>query len=101
MNVTPAQHRLEGRGTLWLPPANESRESLRLRLGKNMRDFVIEVLEPEEIAGPATLESQAPNGDNNVWDVRPAKPFPALRPIRLRCVWQGGAKTSFVFYLGP
>jgi hypothetical protein len=101
IDVAPTQHRLEGRGILWIPPANESRESLRLRLGKNMRDFVIEVLAPAESAGSTTLERQAPNGDNNVWNVRPAKPFPAHQPVRLRCVWQGGERTSFVFYLGP
>jgi hypothetical protein len=101
INIAPTQHRLEGRGVLLIPPANEPRESLQLRLGKNMRDFVVEVLAPSESAGSTTLERQAPNDDNNIYNVRPAKPFPAHYPIRLRCVWQGGETTSFVFYIGP
>src|SRR4029453_4855013 len=60
-----------------------------------------EVLEPAESAGPLKLEPQEPLGENNTWNERPAKPFPARLPMRLRFTWQGGEKSSFVFYLGP
>ena len=100
INLHPDQHQLDGRGSLWIPAANEAREFIKLGLGKNMRDLVAEVIEPTESAGVLTLEAQASIGANNVWNAKPAKPFPAGRPVRLRLSWQGGEKTSFVFYLG-
>ncbi len=100
VSLDPDKHHLEGRATLWLPAASEARDFIKLGLGKNMRDLIVEVLEPAESAGTVTLEPQAPIGANNIWNARPAKPFPAERPVRLRCTWQGGEKSSFVFYLG-
>jgi Peptidase family M1 domain/Domain of unknown function (DUF4440) len=101
INVNPDQHHLDGRGTVSIPAANEPREFIKLGLGKNMRDLVAEVLDPAESAGALTLEPQAPSNTNNTWNARPPKPFPAKRPIKLRFTWQGGEKSSFVFYLGP
>lgn len=101
VDVNPDQHHLDGRGTLWVPAAKEPREVIKIGLGKNMRDLVVEVIEPAESAGAIKLEPQAPLGANDVWNARPAKPFPAGRPLRLRFTWQGGEKSSFVFYLGP
>ncbi len=101
IKLDPDQHRLEGRGALWIPATNEPRTFIRLGLGKNMRDLAVEVMEPEECAGAIALEPGFPIGGTNGWVVRPAKPFPAGRPARLRFAWQGGEKSSFVFYLGP
>ncbi len=101
IKLDPDQHRLEGRGALWIPATNEPRNFIRLGLGKNMRDLVVEVMEPEECAGPVAPEPGVPIGNANGWVVRPAKPFPAGSPVRLRFAWQGGDKSSFVFYLGP
>lgn len=101
IKLDPDQHRLEGRGTLWIPATNEPRNFIRLGLDKNMRDLVVEVMEPEESAGAIALEPGLSLGPTNGWIVRPAKPFPAGRPVRLRYAWRGGEKSSFVFYLGP
>jgi len=101
IKLDPDQHRLEGRGVLWIPATNEPRNFIRLGLDKNMRDLVVEVMEPEESAGAIALEKGLSLGPTNGWLVRPAKPFPAGRPVRLRYAWQGGEKSSFVFYLGP
>jgi hypothetical protein len=100
ISVDPAQARLTGRGTMLIPAANEAREFIKLGLGKNMRDLVVEVLEPTVSTGAVTLEPQAPIAANQIWNARPAKPFPAGQPARLRLTWQGGEKSSFVFYLG-
>lgn len=100
IKVDPDGHRLEGRGTVWVPALDEPRESLNFGLAESMRNFVVEVLEPEESAGPVTLEKGLPGGRSG-WVVRPGRPFPAGRPIRLRLAWQGGEQPSFVFYLGP
>src|SRR6185369_4819005 len=101
ITLDPGNHHLEGRGSLWVPAANESREFIKLALGKNMRDLVVEVVEPAECAGVVTLERQLSISTNNVWNARPPKPFPATQPARLRVLWQGGEESSFVFYLGP
>jgi Peptidase family M1 domain len=101
IKLDPDRHSLEGRGDLWIPASNEPRDFIRLGLGKNMRDLVVEVVEPEECAGAVALEQGFPLGGNNGWVVRPAKPFPAGRQARLRFAWRGGEKSSFVFYLGP
>src|SRR5262245_38807941 len=101
IKLDPDQHRLEGRGAILIPATNEPRDYIRLGLGKNMRDLAVEVLEPEECAGAIAPEQGLQLGSVNGWVVRPAKPFPAGRPVRLRYAWQGGEKSSFVFYLGP
>lgn len=101
ISLDPDKHHLEGRGSLWVPAANEPREFIKLALGKNMRELVVEVVEPAECAGVVTLERQLSISTNNVWNARPQKPFPAGQPARLRMSWQGGEKSSFVFYLGP
>jgi hypothetical protein len=101
IKLDPDRRNLAGRGDLWIPATNESRDFIRLGLGKNMRDFVVEVIEPEECAGAIALEPGFPISGANGWVVRPAKPFPAGRPARLRFAWQGGETSSFVFYLGP
>ncbi|HKC86222.1 MAG TPA: M1 family aminopeptidase, partial [Blastocatellia bacterium] len=101
IKLDPGRHSLEGRGDLWIPASNEPRDFIRLGLGKNMRDLVVEVMEPEECAGAVKLEKGFPLGNDNGWVVRPAKPFPAGRPALLRFAWRGGEKSSFVFYLGP
>ncbi|HKQ78125.1 MAG TPA: DUF4440 domain-containing protein [Blastocatellia bacterium] len=101
IKLYPDQRRLEGRGDMWIPATNEPRNFIRLGLGKNMRDLVVEVMEPKECAGIIALEQGFPLGSANGWVVRPAKPFPAGSPVRLRYSWQGGEKSSFVFYLGP
>src|SRR5262245_7271042 len=101
IKLDPDRHSLEGRGDLWIPASNEPRDFIRLGLGKNMRDLVVEVTGPEESAGAIALEKGFPLGGNDGWVARPAKPFPAGRPARLRFAWRGGEKSSFVFYLGP
>jgi hypothetical protein len=101
IKLDPDRHSLEGQGDLWIPAAKDPRDFIRLDLGKNMRDLVVEVMEPEECAGAIALESGFSIGGANGWVVRPAKPFPAGRPARLRFTWRGGEKSSFVFYLGP
>lgn len=101
IKLDPDQHWLEGRGTLWIPATDQPRDFIRLGLGENMRDLVVEVMEPKECAGAIALDPGFPIGGANGWVVRPAKPFPAGRPARLRFAWQGGEKSSFVFYLGP
>jgi hypothetical protein len=100
IRVDPDGRRLEGRGTVWLPARNEPREVIGFGLAASIRDFVAEVLEPEENVGPVTLERGFPGGRGG-WVVRPERPFPAGRPVRLRLAWQGGEQASFVFYLGP
>jgi Peptidase family M1 domain/Domain of unknown function (DUF4440) len=101
INVNPDQHHLDGHGTLWIPATNQAREFIKIGLGKNMRDLVAEVVAPVESVGPLKLEPQEPLGENNTWNARPVKPFAAGRPVQLRFTWQGGEKSSFVFYLGP
>jgi Peptidase family M1 domain len=101
IKLDPDRHSLEGRGDLRIPASNEPRDFIRLDLGKNMRDLVVEVTEPEECAGAIALKQGFQLGKNNGWVVRPAKPFPAGRPAQLRFAWRGGEKSSFVFYLGP
>jgi hypothetical protein len=101
IKLDPDRHSLEGRGDLWIPATNEPRDFIRLDLGENMRGLAVEVMEPEECAGAIALESGLPMSGANGWVVRPAKPFPAGRPARLRLAWRGGEKSSFVFYLGP
>ncbi len=101
VDVRPDEHHLDGRGTLWVPAAKEPRDFIKIGLGKNMRDLAVEVIEPAESAGAVKLEPQPPLRENNMWNARPPKPFPADRPVQLRFTWQGGEKSSFVFYLGP
>lgn len=101
VGIDPAQRRLTGRGTLWIPAASEPRESIRIGLGRNMRDLVVEVVEPAASAGPLALEPDAPIAANATWRGRPVRPFPPDEPLRLRVAWQGGEETSFVHHIGP
>lgn len=101
ITLRPDDHQLEGRCTLLIPQAKESRNSISLGLGKNMRDLSVEVLEPRECAGIIPPRPGLPVGRANGWIIQPMKPFPAGKPVRLRCTWKGGEESSFVFYLGP
>ena len=101
IKLDPDQHRLEGRCIIKIPATDLPRNSIKFELGKNMRDLMVEALEPEENADPMTLEPGQSSENANAWIVRPAKPFPAGRQVVLRLTWQGGEKSSFVFYLGP
>src|SRR5262245_53774525 len=67
IKLDPDRHSLEGRGDLWIPASNEPRDFIRLGLGKNMRDLVVEVVEPEECAGAITLKQGFALGNTNEW----------------------------------
>jgi hypothetical protein len=101
VKLDPGQHRLQGRATVWIPATAEPREALEFNLAANMRGLRIEVVAPTVSVGPARVEPQPPPNDGQSWIVQPMKPFPPNRAIQLRVEWQGGEKSSFVFYLGP
>src|SRR5262245_66100393 len=67
IKLDPDRHSLEGRGDLRIPASNEPRDFIRLGLGKNMRDLVVEVMEPEECAGAITLKQGFALGNTNEW----------------------------------
>src|SRR5690349_8042364 len=98
-NISPDAHHVEVNGTILLPPANESRESVKLVLSDVMKELRVEVLEPRASAGEARLEPHA-DGEAITWTVFPVHPIPAGEAVRLRFAYQGGEQTRFVFYIG-
>jgi aminopeptidase N len=98
--ILPEEHRLTASGTLRLPPSNAARETIGLVLSDRMRDLQVEVLEPRESAGPATVAS-TPKGRSLRWTVRPPRPFPPGKAVTLRFSYQGGERLDVIFYIGP
>jgi hypothetical protein len=105
IRVQPDQRRLEAWGTARLRAAKRARESVEFSLRPDMADLHVEVLSPEECAGPAEMREKAAAqpgaGSDKEWIVRPKHPFPAGSEILLRFRYAGGKKQSLVFYLGP
>ena len=107
IKVLPDAHRLEGSGTITLPPVDVPRETIPLALTGLMTDVTFEVVAPASSAGPVRLERKErpfgrPEWVTVVWTIRPAKPFPAGEPVVLKFSYAGGGdKTAFGFYIGP
>lgn len=100
IKVMPAAHHLEVTGDLTLPPANETRPSLKLHLSDVMHDFQVTVTEPKVCAGTVKLEKRAEQNKTVSWSVQPATPFPAGEPVCLQFSYAGGEEIRFVFYIG-
>lgn len=102
IRLLPDQHRLEANGTVLLPPAKTTRESIELRLDKVLGDLRVEVLQPVGSKSITTVEKKEDSGGNVTWSVRPSRPFLAGKPISLRFSYAGGAASiSGLFYIGP
>ncbi|HEV8587943.1 MAG TPA: M1 family aminopeptidase [Pyrinomonadaceae bacterium] len=107
IKVLPDAHRLEGSGTIKLPPVNNIRETVPIALSELMSDVSFEVVAPRVSAGPVKLERKErpfarPGWATVVWTINPAQPFPAGEPIVLRFSYAGGGdRTGFGFYIGP
>ena len=107
VNVVPEKHRLEGSGTIKLPPVEVDRDSVQVALSGLMDDVSFDVVAPSVSAGPTTLERKErpfgrPEWITVGWTIRPQKPFPAHEPVVLRFSYAGGGdRTGFGFYIGP
>jgi len=110
VRVLPAERRLEVTGTLRLPPADTTREALRLRLSERMADLRVEILEPAPGAGPASVERASTGASpgrvagerlSGEWIVRPGRAIPARQPVLLRFSYQGSGEVAFLHYIGP
>ena len=107
IRVVPEAHRLEGSGTIKLPPADVVRDTIPLALSGLMGDVTFDVVAPSVSAGPTTLErKERPFGRSKwvtvAWTIRPQKPFPPHEPVVLRFSYAGGGdRTGFGFYVGP
>jgi aminopeptidase N len=100
VKVLPEARRMEVRGTLVLPPAGEVRQTIQLSLSDVMRDVQVEILQPQECAGPARLSKKAEIEKTVAWTVQPAKPIPAGEALHLRFSYAGGEEIRFVFHIG-
>ncbi len=107
VKVMPDKRRLEVSGTVRLPAVKQTRESVVFSLRPDMADFRVEVISPQECAGPAevktkntTAVSQDKTPDKD-WTITPLHPFPAGSEVSLKFSYSGGEKQGFVFFLGP
>lgn len=101
IKLLPDAHRIEGSGTMLIPSADKPREAIELKLNRQMRGLGVEVLEPAESAGIAGVDEKESKDRNTIWAIRPPRPVPAAKPLRLRLSWRGGEDVDFVFYIGP
>lgn len=106
IEIEPEQHRIQGTGTILLPPYETARRQVQLALSELMGEFQAEVLEPVKCAGPMKAENKLrpysrPGWGTNTWTFTPQKPIPAKAPILIRFSYSGVAyRTSFIFYIG-
>ncbi len=59
VKIMPDAHRIAVTGTMILPAATESRQTIKLILSDLMHDFSVEVLEPQASAGAANTKQNA------------------------------------------
>jgi hypothetical protein len=100
VKILPEAHRLEASGTIVLPPASETRQSIQLSLSDVMRDLQVEVLQPKVCAGPAKVSKKDEREKTVNWTIQPANPVPAGEALQLRFSYTGGEEIRFVFYIG-
>ncbi len=105
VRILPDSRRLEASGIIALPASDTAREAVELSLSELMRDLRFEVLSPAASAGPAELAkvsrpSSRVGWGTDTWRVKPAHPFAAGEPVRLRFSYSGGG-TSNIFSIEP
>ena len=107
ITINPDAHRLDARGTLRLTAADKVRDRVRVRLSNSMEDLSVEIVEPQESQGKATVERAgrpSPQGrtGTDAWDIIPRAPFPVGKTILLRLSWSGGTPgPDALSYVGP
>ncbi len=106
IKILPDSQRLEVTGTIQLPAEKIERNFIELSLSEQMQNLQVSVVNPQTNAGETKLSkkerpSSQPGWGTTTWQIQPAHPFPANRPVSLRFSYDGGGDhSSFLFYLG-
>jgi hypothetical protein len=101
IRLSPDAHRLEGGGTIVLPASKAPRDEISLLLSELMPDFRVEIIEPAASAEAVKVEKMTAGGKNIKWIIRPARPIPSNKNVRLRFSYSGGGeKIANQFYVG-
>lgn len=101
-DLEPEQRRLSVDATVRLPSTLVAR-GLTFKLRRDMGEPRVTIVGPTAIAGSATVQQQADDGQGSdaTWRVLLARPLPQAEALTLRIQHSGGAGVSLNYYVGP
>lgn len=103
VRIAPEAHRLEVGGTILLPRARTSGQTITLNLRKEFADVSVTVLRPPTSRGPTQLHVQpAEDAGVNSWSVEPEHTIAAGEAVLLRVSYSTvQTKPELFYYIGP
>lgn len=101
IRLDPEASRMYVTGTMQLRMPAAGRENFELVLSDLMHDFRVDIVQPQQIAGPVDLTLKNSSKGSTTWIVRSPKPTPTAEELLIRFSYSSGEKDAFLYHLGP